>query len=282
MGSSPYADYAAGVEQAAAEAEYTVLLGTTGFDPRKDESCLRIFRERQVDGVIITTATMDSAPVLARYAAETPLLLLARGIPTAPYDFVGSDTRAGATRLLEYVTLLGHSRIGMISGTVKSQILTDRLEGYRHGLRSAGVESDDRLIVRCDYSIENGRAAALSLMKLDPPPTAILGAHEFLTFGAFDALCSASISVPTAVSVASFVDHPMMSLSTVGLTSLTRPRRQMGAAAFSLLLRRIEGLNPPTPQSVIFAEELVIRTSTGPRGREVPSTPLRNLDQSTG
>ncbi len=82
---------------------------------------------------------------------------------------------------------LGHRRIGLVAGRPGLGATRERITGYRHGLATAGLPWDERLVVHGDSEAAGGERATGALLSLSVPPTALVTANNAMTIGALRA-----------------------------------------------------------------------------------------------
>ena len=257
-----FANVVDGAEGALRETNFDALLYrfevSRGERRRVEPSVLR----RRVDGIIVVGLPMGQSEVDDLVALGQPLIFVGSGPPgqlTVRLD----DRRAGfeATR---HLLALGHTRIAHVTGDVDERSAwapgTDRLEGWRRALRSAGLTPDERLVVQGDFDFETARQATRTMLRQHPDVTAVFAASDEMAMGAILAARDLGRSVPDDLSVIGIDGHDLGEL--VGLTTLAQSAQDQGTTAATLLLGMITG--EPAPEQVIFPTDLVLRTSTAP------------------
>jgi LacI family transcriptional regulator len=179
---------------------------------------------------------------------------------------VSAAHTSGASEAVEHLLGLGHRRIAAITGPQGWIATEERRRGYRAALAAAGVMPDPRLEIEADFRTKGGLQAALSLLALDDPPTAIFAFNDMLAIGAMQAARQRGIRVPEELSVIGFDDTFEASIVTPTLTTVRQPLAEMGRMAVALLVRllgnqRMEALH------VELETKLVVRESTAPPPR---------------
>ncbi len=140
-----FAKMVGGIEQRLAPTPYRPMLTTTKWDTENDEDIarsLRIFLERQVDGLIVLGGRIPEDK-LREIAAQIPLIVVARRISGLEAQCLYIDNEAGAYRATRYLIGLGHRRVAHVTGTAGHPDAIDRLAGYRRALEEAGIAFDD-------------------------------------------------------------------------------------------------------------------------------------------
>lgn len=255
---------ARGVEDAASEQGFSVMFCNTDESQADEAEYLNVIVQKQVDGVLLVPA--ESAPDSARFLRErnVPFVVLDRRIRGDEVDNVRGDSEQGAYDLTRHLLSLGHRRIGMLSGPSIVTTAADRVAGFRRALVEAGVPVDDHLILEGSYSLDGGYTLAEQMLRLDPHPTALVAANNFIAIGALRALRAAGLRVPHDLSLVAFDDLPASMVIDPFITVVSQPAYEMGQKATALLLERLAGDGPDTPQEIILPTQLIVRESSGP------------------
>lgn len=248
-----------------ASAQQRMVLWTS--EGTGDASALEAIRQRMVDGVVFTTVTAESVPLHEALRRGAPVVTLNRSVEGIACDQVTSDNLTGSRAVLRYLVEAGHRRVGFIGGPIGPSTSGERERGFREAMADAGLQLDERLCRRGDFSHEDGRAAARHLLGLDRPPTAVFCVNDLTAMGAIDGARSLGRQVPDDIWVVGYDDIAMASWESYDLTTIRQPITEMAELAVRLLLRRITepGVDPRHHR---FPFELVVRGSTA-------NTPVR-------
>jgi LacI family transcriptional regulator len=252
------------IEEGAHAMGYDVLLAHTLNIPEREESCIRRFISRRVDGLFI-------APVY-RMGAEARIYqeLRTRGVPTvllghaAPFcsQFVNveSDDQLGSYAVTRHLLQLGHKRIAFLAGPVLTPWTQERLEGYRRALRESGVEEDDKLVFEAGRTIEEGATAAAQMFSEGTDATAVQAINDVVAVGCAEALLNKDLKIPQDISVAGFGNILLGEHFRVPLTTTRQPKFRLGSAAVEMMQQLLGGGHPEPRR---LPAELVVRASTG-------------------
>jgi LacI family transcriptional regulator len=232
---NPYfAEAAKGVEEAAQQGGFAVLLCDSENDPARESRYLELLRERQVDGLIYVTAG-DGAS-LRRLWRGRPLVVMDREVPGLATDSVTTDNERGAYEITRILLQHGHRRVAFLAGPQRLAPARLRLRGYRRALRELKIPAEAGLIRQGDFTVEGGRAAMEALLRHSPRPTAVVASNDVMALGAVQTIEEAGLRVPAHISVVGFDDIPVAALVRPPLTTVAQPVRQMGEVAVQLLL----------------------------------------------
>ena len=115
-------------------------------------------------------------------------------------------TAPAATDAVEYLTSLGHKRIGLVAGLMTLESGINRLEGYKDGLLSAGLNFDQTLVANGDYRKDKAFEATRRLITMEMPPTALLVCNELMTGATLECLKLHNVAIPEQISLIGFDD----------------------------------------------------------------------------
>ncbi|MER5514966.1 LacI family DNA-binding transcriptional regulator [Streptomyces sp. NPDC002763] len=266
--SNPYfTEILQGVEAAALEHGYSLLIADPHDDPEHERKVVQLLHERRVDGVIVAPSADPSALLayLDRHAVPTVLLdrVIDGRADTAPrFDQVCAENTEPTARLVTHLAGLGHRRIGLVAGLPGLSTTGERITGYRQGLASAGLPLDEGLVVPGHSESAGAERATAALMSLTVPPTALVTANNAMTIGALRALREHGLSVPDDIALCCFDDFAWADLFSPRLTAVAQPSREIGVEAVRVLLERLAAPDRPA-RTVRLPCTFVHRTSCG-------------------
>jgi len=247
-----------GVGEALRDTSYDLLAysGSRGDEEGWERRSLSRLSGTLIDGAIMVT------PTVVRASADVPLVAIDPHTGPAGLPTVDSDGYGGARLAMQHLIGLGHRRIAHIAGPAPHGGRAWRLSGYRDGLRRAGIEYDESLVVDGGFSFEAGVAGARQLLDLDDPPTAIFAANDDAACGVMHEAFERGLRIPDDLSVIGFDDTPTARQIWPSLTTVRQPCREMGRIAAEQLLADIR--EPGAGRLVHAPYELKLRNSTGP------------------
>jgi LacI family transcriptional regulator len=242
------------VAAAAAARELFAVVASTDDDPEAERLAVDSLVRRRVDGLILTTARIDSPP---RNSHAVPHVLALRTDGTGPAS-VGDD-RLGGHLATRHLLDLGHRRIGLVGGPSYASSAQNRRAGYEDALAEAGVPVDKALISGDSFSMESGEIAGRALLDRSDRPTAIFAVNDNTAVGVMAAAHSLGLRIPEDLSLVGYNDIPIVSRLPVPLTTVRVPFQQIAMAALLLLLES----NGRTPaRTVVATPTLIPRKST--------------------
>ncbi|WP_460955726.1 LacI family DNA-binding transcriptional regulator [Parasphingorhabdus pacifica] len=238
--SNPYfTEILHGIETEAVQHGYTLLVADPRDEPEHEFTVVSDLHQRRVDGVILAPSAEPGRTVDYLANNDVPTVLADRVLSSA-YDQVSAENTEPTAALVDHLAALGHERIGFIAGILGLSTTTERLAGYREGLRRNRLPVDPDLYREGASASETARHVTDELLGLDDPPTAIIAANNAMTIGAMQALRNRGLVVPDDVALVAFDDFPWADLFAPRLTVIAQPSREIGAEAVRLLLARLD------------------------------------------
>ncbi len=253
---------ARGVEDVASAAGYTVFFCNTDESEEKEINYSNILVQQQVDGVLLVPACSSPKSVRFLDKNKIPVVLIDRSVPEIQKDIVRCNSEEGAYNLVKLMTELGHKNIVMISGPKGVSTSDDRVAGYYRAMKDAGLDSFNKVLYG-SFTQASGYDLTNQALTLDPSPTALFGANNFLSIGILKALRDSGKNVPDDIAVVGFDDLPVTMVVNPFLTVAAQPAYEMGKKATELLVDRLSGKSAEGNREIILSTEIIKRQSSG-------------------
>ncbi len=257
-----FGEMARGIENYGFAAGYSVLLCNSDRSAVKELAYLDMLISKRVDGVIYMTS--DTAEEHLRPLQEQHIPVVTFDRQYGNTDTILLDNLQGGYDATEHLIGLGHRRIGCISGPDAGTRSNDRVLGYSAALADAGLPVDPALILPSDWTFRSGHQQAQRLLGLPAPPTAIFACNDTIAVGAIAAVLERDLGVPGDLSIVGYDNITLSAFSAPPLTTMATPILEIGQRLCQLLLDRINGQLPPSPQIFSAASQLLVRASTAP------------------
>lgn len=215
-------------------------------------------------GAIILPPLSENADLLALMEDhDTPYVRLSASVSNGGQSFaqghqIVSKDQPSCRAAAEHLIKLGHERIGFISGPAGYASSTERKAGFLDGLKAAGIDLPDAYLHEGAYTFESGYEAAVRLLDLPEPPTAIFASNDEMATGVYRAAMERGLSIPRDLSLIGFDDSPTASWISPPLTTVRMAISDMGWSAADCLLGDDE------MRLIEFDTHLIARGSTCP------------------
>ena len=260
-----YPEVARGIEDAAKKYGYTVFLCNEDRNAHKEREYLRVLMEKNVDGIVIVKPYI-SIEEIREVQERCNIVVVDMGDEVIPEcDQVNIDDYGGSMQAMKFLYENGHKRIAFISGLLECKGGMQRQKAYIDFLRSKDIKVDELLIKRGSYDWHSGYRCTLELLRQIDPPTAIFAANDVMAIGALKAVRDRKLAVPADISIVGSDDIDMASFCSPQLTTIIRPKYEIGAASIELLMKRL-GANSTADDEkrvITLKTELIVRESVG-------------------
>ena len=228
-----------GIDAALQANQYDLVMYSAHTQYSKEATYVTRLTRHMADGLLL---------VLPKQAQTYLDALRQRHFPHVLVDYLSNGEKApsvattnvrGAYEATAYLLRLGHRRIGLITGDLKTGCARQRLEGYKAALKDYGVLADPQLIYEGLFFQPQGYQGAHHLLALPDPPTAIFACNDQMAFGVMEAARERGLRLPEDLSLVGFDDIPQASHVHPPLTTVRQPLEEMGHRAALLLLQYI-------------------------------------------
>ncbi len=255
-----------GIQEESSKHQYDLILYSVDQTNKKEIFLKKIFQERKIDGLLFVSMEMTDGEAENFHICHFPVVLIDNYHPGL--DSITVENKDGAYVATEHLIRLGHSRIAMINGHLKSAPARARLDGYKRALHDHGIDFRHEYMYISDFVHgEDGfnQVAGFEAMKRmlslnGHRPTAVFISSDIQAVGAMKAIREHNLNIPEDMAMVGFDDIEMAQF--IGLTTMRQPMFQMGKLAVERLVERISG-GPSNRFHKTFHTELIIRESCG-------------------
>lgn len=189
---------------------------------------------------------------LLRRVTETglPAVLVDHDLHVPQVSSVRDDSFEGAKQAVAYLASLGHRRIAFADWH-RNDLNPWRLNGYRQGLREAGLPRRRTWETQTELTEKGARQVVESLNGLSPRPTAILCFNNTLARLVIQEANARGLRVPEELSVMGSGGEEV-----AGLTCQETDWHAMGRRGVQLLLRAIKVPGDEPPEHILWPHRL--------------------------
>lgn len=253
-----------GLEDAANQHGYSVILATSQASPDRELAVVRAFQSRRVDGIVVASSRVGSNYSSMLADLQIPVVLLNNQHPDDVGYSVRIDNLKGAFDATNHLLSLGHTRIAYLGDKLGVRSDEERRDGFNKAMREAGVGVSPDLMLSGDGKVQGAAQAGTMLFgrsrKNSKHPTAIVCYNDMSALGVMESAKRAGVALPHELSIVGFDDIQVAELVTPSLTTVRQPKRQLGLLSMNLLIKLLRGEG--AERSVILQGELIIRGST--------------------
>ncbi len=244
-------------------------MGDATLQEQEAEQLCQRYIAQKVSGVFFAPLEFTPAKdavnrriVAALDKAGTAVVLLDRCYAAYPsrsrHDLVGIDNRRAGFLITNHLLKLGLRRIAFVAKPLSASTVTGRIAGYREALFSQGVDAREDLVRRGDA----GDPDFLDKLLEECRPEAIVCANDATAARLMTLLIAKGIRVPGDLRVVGVDDVKYAAMLPTPLTTQHQSCGNIGAAALSTMLDRLENPQRPT-RDILLQTHTVVRQSCG-------------------
>jgi len=264
--SNPFFATLAGlIEENAYKNGYKILYCSTENDQEKARELMQLFRDRHIDGYIITPTEGIKEDIDKLVSSGKPVILFDRCFDNGNHDFVMLDNFKSTYTAIQHLVDQGYKEIGFITINSLQSQMQERLHGYEkaaddhslnHYVKEIGFHMDDANVV--EHIIDFlGRKS-----KLD----AVIFSTNYLGINGLRAIKQMGLSIPSDIAVVSFDDNTVFELHTPTITAIAQPIEAMSEQLINILLDKLAAKHV-IDHKVTLPGQLIVRGSTQKKGK---------------
>ena len=204
----------------------------------ENEQWIKKFTEGNiVDGLFLFNAKSDDKTIEHLKKNKFPFVIIGRPEDIKNVLWVDNDNFEAVYQLTQRLIDKGNKKIAFIGAKKELNVSKDRLNGYKQGMFSRGLEVNEELIFEMDdfTEIEGYKAAKCILEKNNV--SAFITTDYLLAFGVQNAIKE----VGEDISVVGFNNIPLASYRKPSLSSVDINSEKLGFYAAKILIDKLEG-----------------------------------------
>lgn len=220
------------------------------------EQAYQVIVERRPMGILFLGSNLDYFK--ERFdAVKIPCVLVTNSGESLGFSNLSSvttDDSAAAYAAIEYLTRLGHRKIGILGGQLeKSRAAITRYIGCRKAFEEFGIPFEmERQYEPALFSISQGYEAMDRLLEKMPELTAVFAMSDTMALGAIRAIRDRGLRVPEDISVVGFDGIELGSYMSPKLTTIRQDREIIAKRSVEILLEHIANIAGAVHEIVPF------------------------------
>lgn len=231
-----------GIEAAAQEKGYHVLIYLTHENYEKEKAILNNFQGGRVDGILlsITRETPDAEHIKEVINKEIPVIFFDRVCDEIETVKIITDDYHISYQATTHLINQGCTRIAFLSISETLAMSTHRLEGYKKALADHKIKLYLSDIITCTNDAEQNQALIRKLLQKEKIPDGILACVEKLTTPIYTVCREKKLSIPKDIKVICFSSLETAPILNPSLTTVTQPAFEIGKAAAMVLMKALD------------------------------------------
>jgi LacI family transcriptional regulator len=248
------------VEQIAGARGVAVFVTSLGDGPDGERAGVEALLGRRVTGLITTPISADQS-YLRPWQDRTAIVFIDRPPAKITADSVVEDDLGGAYAAATHLVEHGHRRIGFLGDTLSIATTARRLDGYRAALSDARIPEDPQLVALGAASATDAGRAAVRLLRLTSPATALFSSNARCSIGAIPALQEIGHRDTAFIG---FGDFPLAAALSPPLTVVDQDPGAVGRTAANRLFERLDHPRRRLKRTIVLPVALITRGSCCP------------------
>ena len=258
-----FANVARLIEENAYKRGYKIFYCSTENKPAKTKELIAMFRERYVDGYIITPSEGIEEEVNALLKSNLPVVLFDRYLPDLDVDYVVVDNLNGTFQATNHLFEEGYKQVAFVTIESGQTQMQERLNGYEKAIADQ-QKVNQILEVKFQDSREEVVARIIDFIRGTQVDAIVFGTNYLGLYG-LEAIRKLKISIPDQIGVVSFDDHDLFRLYTPAITAIAQPIEEISKQVMDILLAQLTSKNfyhAKELHSVKIPAKLIIRESS--------------------
>lgn len=254
-----------GIESVAYSKDYQVVISQTHESASRERLNVEHLYARSTDGLLMALS------------AETTDLsylenLLKKGFPIVFFDRVPeqtichrviADNKQSGYQAVHYLAKRGCRRIAHLTSAQNLSITRERLEGYKMGLLSSGLDFDQKLVKYCRYGGLHQDEIDTAVAELATEDyDAIFISGDKLTTGYLTAMNERAGRDAHNIAIVGFTNSKVVSIFSPTITAIRQPAFEMGKRAAELLIQQIEAKHPVVDFETVVLPTVIIEKNS--------------------
>lgn len=259
-----FANIARLIEEVAYQKGYRIIYCSTENDTKKTKDLIGMFRERHVDGYIITPTIGIEEDINQLIKDKLPFILFDRYVPGVPTNYVGIDNFGSSYQAARHLLSQGFEKIAFVTLESEQTQMQERLEGYEKAL---ALNNKTCLIEKVQFTETSDLMVAhiSAFLRVNPDVDAVIFATNYLGIAGLEAIKKLNLKIPAQIGVIAFDDHDLFRLYSPSITSIRQPVADIAEHLLKILLKNLDNALPDKNakvESVVLSPSLIIRESS--------------------
>jgi LacI family transcriptional regulator len=258
-----------GITAAAEEAGYSLLLKELpNYYDNNIEPIFQALLSRHVDGIIWAVPEIgDNRNWVHQLPIDLniPIVYLTMD-PQENISVVSINNYEGGRLAISHLFEQGYRKIGHISGPLDWWEARQRMAAWQDGLKSAGVEIQDKLWTEGNWSSSSGAHAMNLLFAQYPDMDSIFVANDQMSLGVIQVIHQKGLRIPEDIGVVGYDNIPESAYFLPPLTTINQNQHEIAHVAVGEIIKIIESgwqeSDPIIPNSTMLDPTLVVRQSS--------------------
>lgn len=253
-----------GIEKVTNENGYGLIISNSQESSFQEIAGTKTLFNSRVDGLMVSLAfdTRDHRHFKLFLDKNIPVIFFDRVIECPGCMSVIIDNFKAGYEVTSHLISQGCRRIVHIGGNLLRNVYSERYNGYRKALQSAGLPLDKSLTIIGDLTRQAGTDAARTILSMKSLPDGVFTANDTSAVGVMMELLKNGIRIPDDICVAGFNNEPVSEVIQPNLTTVHYPAEEIGEIVASSMLNKLRKRHSNGMTKIVLNHTLIIRESS--------------------
>jgi DNA-binding LacI/PurR family transcriptional regulator len=235
-----------GIEKGLSKNKFNILLLFSDKDFIKEKKYVKLFREKQIDGLLIWGASIDDTHLKELGTNNYPHIFLATE-PDCDVEFnsISFNYEDASYKVAEHVIKKGHKKIAWLCGAKNNSVTVSQEKGLKKAFDRYNLVLDEKLTVSGNFRHGSGYAATKELLDRNLQFTALISANCTMGLEAINLFKSLGFSIPQDIAVATCDSTESVLDKEHPLTTVKTPDVRIGELAAERIIQLIHNEDVP-------------------------------------
>lgn len=262
-----FANVIAGIEEAAYQKGYNLIICQSGESQKKEVQCVNTLINQQVDCIVISISveTNDYTHLQNVIDSNIELIQFDRVVDDLETLKVINDNEQASFEAVSHLIDQGYERIALLEGPQNLAIFRQRKTGYLNALKKHSIPVSEELMIENAWTKELSASATKQLLSLSEPPDAIFAStSDFSALGVHEVASAMGIKVPSQLGICGYSNEAFTEITSPSITTIDQFSIYMGKTIADLYFQEMETKNEGNiiPKIISIKPKLLIRSSS--------------------
>lgn len=260
-----YSQMAKEIEMEVEKFGYSLMIASTESEKEREERMIKVFRARQVDGIIIAPTKQSLKEIMQMINDSYPFVTFDRFFPELNTNYVVIDNEESSFRLVKHLIEQGSRKIALITTNSHLKTMSMRNQGYSRAHIESNIPVEFSLYGEVSFrNYQNNIVEVLDIIMEEVPDVdGFFFTTHILALEAFRYFHQKNILVNDKYRLACIHEVPSFSVLAPKINTARMPVEEMGKEIVRLLISNIESKQKKKkmeePQSRVYPCSITYR-----------------------
>ena len=260
----------AGIEKVVTEAKYNLIIVHSAENADIEIANAHNLFHKRVDGVIASLSfhTENLSHFEQFENKNIPVIFFDRVFENSDGAKIIINNFQAGYDATSHLIDQGCKRIALVTSSLKRNVYSERLRGYKQALLDHKLKFDEKLLIIDGLKEEDAARSASRILTMKTLPDGIFITNDFCAAVIMQALKDAGIRIPQDVAVVGFNNDIIGKVVSPKLTTINYPGFEIGKAAAQNLIGHLNGFwDMKITNTIVIKSELIVRESSLKKGK---------------